>query len=96
MRYEWDPDKAAANLAKHGVAFEDIRRFDWTTAFTLRDDRKDYREARYVAVGRIGERLYKVVFTWRAGVVRVISMHNANDRDRRKFDERSRRLSRME
>lgn len=25
IRFEWDPAKARANLAKHGVAFEDAR-----------------------------------------------------------------------
>jgi hypothetical protein len=30
--YEWDEAKRAANLAKHGVDFGDIARFDWSAA----------------------------------------------------------------
>ncbi|MGF1657804.1 MAG: BrnT family toxin [Rubrimonas sp.] len=89
MRFEWDARKAAANLEKHGVAFDEVARFEWRTAFTRPDDRAEYGEQRWVSVGLIGDRLHKVAYTWRAGVVRIISLHKANARDRRKFDERS-------
>ena len=89
MRYEWDPEKARANVVKHGVRFETIADFDWARAFTRPDDRFDYEERRWVSIGPVGERLFKVVYTYREGCVRVISMHKANLRDRRKFDERS-------
>jgi uncharacterized DUF497 family protein len=62
MRYEWDPEKAAANLQKHGVAFDLIRGFDWVAAFTRPDDRRDYREARWVSIGEIEGRIQGGVY----------------------------------
>jgi uncharacterized DUF497 family protein len=32
MKYEWDENKRAANLAKHGVDFIDAEHFDWLLA----------------------------------------------------------------
>jgi uncharacterized protein len=51
--FEWDDDKAAANLAKHKVAFETVYRFEWETAVEFEDDRFDYDELRIVAIGWI-------------------------------------------
>jgi len=45
-QYEWDPGKARANLAKHGVSFDLVADFDWARAIEIEDDRLDYGEAR--------------------------------------------------
>jgi uncharacterized DUF497 family protein len=47
--FEWDERKAAANVAKHGVAFDTIYEFDWLTSVEVADDRFDYGEDRLVA-----------------------------------------------
>ena len=47
--FEWDDAKAAANLAKHSVSFEQARdAFDDPFAIDLMDDREDYREQRLI------------------------------------------------
>ena len=81
MRYEWDSDKAEANLAKHGVPFADIVRFDWDTAFEAEDTRYDYGEKGMQAVGLIDNRLHILVYTQRGDTVRVISLRKANRRE---------------
>lgn len=63
MEYEWDPEKAASNFVKHGVAFEDAEAFDWNQASVKEDRRQQYGEPRFVAVGPIGGRLHVLVFT---------------------------------
>jgi uncharacterized DUF497 family protein len=83
--YEWDSGKAAANLAKHGVDFAAVAGFDWTTALVIEDDRMDYGEARYIAVGFIGTRLYVLCFTYRGQKIRVISLRKANARERKMY-----------
>ena len=51
MRYTWDVDKAVWNLRVHKIAFEDaVKIFDGPTLERL-DDRFDYREERWYAVG---------------------------------------------
>ena len=50
MSYRWDPAKARANRAKHGVGFADaVGVFEDPRAVTLDDPHPD--EARYVTIG---------------------------------------------
>ena len=65
MAYEWNAAKAAANRRKHGVSFNAILDFDWSTALVVTDDRLDYGEPRWLALGMIGERLHSLAFTIR-------------------------------
>lgn len=81
--YDWDTEKAEANLAKHGVPFEDVYGFQWTTAIQQDDTRQDYGERRVMALGKIGDRDHILVYTLRAGRVRVISLRKANKREAR-------------
>ena len=83
MDYEWDEVKRNENLARHGVDFAAVEDFDWSTANINPSAR--YGEARWVAVGYIGLRLYKVVFTLRGPRTRIISLHTASRQDRREY-----------
>ena len=83
----WDEIKAEANLAKHGVSFALARQFDWDTAVTIEDQRRDYGESRFSSTGYIGTRLYVLVFTPRGNDLRVISLRKANRRDVRDYDQ---------
>ena len=49
--YEWDETKRAKNLADHGVDFALIEAFDWEQAIIEKDERRDYAEERYRALG---------------------------------------------
>lgn len=75
MEFEWDDEKAARNLEKHGVRFEVVHELDWLTCPIVDDSRFDYGEARYIAYGRVptGTR-YVVAFTLRTGRYRIISV----------------------
>jgi len=81
VNYEFDPDKDAANIGKHGVSLADAERFDWESALILEDTRKPYAERRFRAIGLIGERLYVMIFCMRGAAVRVISLRKANPRE---------------
>ena len=87
MRYEWDENKRVANLAKHGVDFEEAERFDWSLAIEAIDDRTDYGEVRWVALGPIGDRLHVLTYTVRGENIRLISLRKANERERESYDE---------
>jgi uncharacterized protein len=82
----WDPEKAAANLRKHGVDFADAEtalRDDM--ALTMPDDHPA--EARFVTLGMdaLG-RLLVVVYEWRDDDVRLISARKANRSERRQYE----------
>ena len=79
--YEWDPEKAAGNLAKHGVAFEEVEGFDWAGAIEAEDTRYDYGEVRMQALGKIGGRYHVLVYARRGDRLRIISLRKANRRE---------------
>lgn len=81
MQITYDPAKCERNTAERGLSFELVRAFDWSAALVLEDQRQDYGERRFQALGFIGDRLYMLVFTPRPGAVHVISLRKANKRE---------------
>ncbi|MDJ0827033.1 MAG: BrnT family toxin [Rhodobacter sp.] len=79
--YDWDATKAASNLEKHGVPFEDVYRFDWAGAIEAEDTRYDYGEMRMQALGKIDDRYHVLVYAPRGDTIRVISLRKANPRE---------------
>lgn len=55
--------------------------FEWDSAVVVPDTRHYYGEPRFVSYGYIDERLMVLVFTARAGAIRLISLHKANHRE---------------
>lgn len=86
MRWEWDPDKAAENLSKHGVDFADaVLVLEDDQAMTIEDT--EHEERRFVTLGMDPYgRILVVVYTWRAGTLRPISARKANRRQRRQYE----------
>ena len=63
MGIEWDPTKAASNLAKHGVAFEEAVSCLLDPNALAREDRHARGEARWVLIGMSAQaRLLTVVY----------------------------------
>lgn len=88
IKYEWDEAKRASTLALRGIDFADMARFDWDSAVLVPDDREDYGEPRFRATGLIDGRLHMAVLTPRDGAVLLISLRKANERERRKWENR--------
>jgi uncharacterized protein len=81
VRTEFDPDKNELNVRRRGLSFEEVVHFDFETALIYADERGDYGERRYVALGRIGARVHVVCFTELADGIRVISFRKVNARE---------------
>ena len=81
MRIAFDPAKNERNVRIRGVAFESAAEFDFENALVNVDQRRDYGEARYVALGRLGSRLHVLCFTEVDDGIRVISFRKANSRE---------------
>ena len=79
MQIEFNPSKDAANVVKHGVSLRAAEQFDWDTALEREDDRFDYGEVRFVALGLIADRLHVLVFTDGSydNAIRAISLRPA-------------------
>ena len=91
MKFEWDDDKNALNLKKHGLSFEEACLIFEGPVFTRVDDRFDYGEERTISIGLIQSVVaVVVVHTDRAGAIRIISARLANRNERRHYDEHQR------
>jgi uncharacterized protein len=63
MRFEWDAAKNRANVRAHGIDFDDaVAIFDGPT-WERFDDRRDYGEERWAAVGLMAGIEVTVVYT---------------------------------
>ena len=87
MKITFDPLKDEANLAKHGVSLGLANEFEWESAVTWPDTRKNYSESRMACLGYVGLRIYAMVFTDRAGERRIISLRKANRREVKRYAE---------
>lgn len=76
---EFDAAKDAANIAKHGVSL--ARAEDFEVLAIVEDDRRDYREARYLAFGYLDGEPHCLVFTDRNGALRAISLRRAHRKE---------------
>lgn len=86
MTFEWDADKAASNLAKHGVSFpEAILVFDDPRRLTVVDTRHSA-EIRENTTGLIaGVLVVTVTHTDRTGTIRIISARPASRQERKRY-----------
>jgi uncharacterized DUF497 family protein len=82
MRIEYDPAKREKTLAERGLDFLDAPEVIATSLKSVPDRRADYGEPRTNTFGLLGSRVVHVTWTVRDGVLRVISMRYANDRER--------------
>ncbi len=89
-QFEWDARKAAANLAKHGVAFEEAATaFGDAAALNMLDPKHSLAERRFVLLGRSArDRLLVVCYTERPPRTRLISARPSSRRERRRYEDR--------
>ena len=88
MIYEWDAEKASANLRKHGVSFEDaVTVFLNPLAMTYEDPDHSADEQREVTIGHtIRQRLVFVSHCERGDRIRIISARLATRSERRQYE----------
>ena len=87
MAFEWDAAKNAANIAKHGIDFEDaIRIFDGPV-LERTDNRRNYGEVRVIAFGVVDGRQVAIVYTMRGERRSIISARRAHGRERKAYRE---------
>ena len=87
MKIEFDPAKDDINRAKHGMSLDAAANFEWDTALEREDNRFDYGEIRFVAIGLIDYRLCVLAFTEGSDeeTVRIISVRPAEKHEARYY-----------
>ena len=81
MNISYDPVKNARNIRLLGLSFDDASNFDFEPGLSEIDNRIEYGETRYVALGKLAKRLHVLRFTETATGIRVISFREANLRE---------------
>jgi uncharacterized DUF497 family protein len=90
MLFEWDPAKAAENLRKHGISFEEASStfFDALSATGRDPDHSSFAEKRLVTFGLSSAgRLLVVSHTERGDHIRIISAREATRAERKLYEE---------
>ncbi|MDP2210141.1 MAG: BrnT family toxin [Candidatus Aquicultor sp.] len=89
LNFEWDEEKAKANLKKHRVSFDEA-----TTVFidpfsiTVPDPDRSVDEQRYIDLGSSDKcRVLVVVYTERGSNIRIISCRKAASSERKLYEE---------
>ena len=86
--FEWDAEKAEANLQKHGVSFDQAATvfFD-PLSLTIPDPLHSGEESRFVTTGLSQQQSHLVVMhTERGERIRIISARPATPRERKKYE----------
>ncbi len=86
FEFSFDPAKSERNQLERGLSFERITEFSWSTAVIRADDRRNYGEPRFRAIGFIGTRLHVAIYTPRYPRIHLISLRKANQREMRTYE----------
>jgi len=87
--FEWDRNKAASNISKHGVSFEEaLTVFSDSLARMFDDEDHSVEEHREIVIGHSSQgRLLVVCFTADVESVRIFSGRTATKGERRDYEE---------
>jgi uncharacterized DUF497 family protein len=76
MEYEFDKRKSIKNLEKHGIDFVGAQDL-WNDPDRIEIPAKTIDEQRFLMIGKISDKYWSCVFTYRAGKVRIISVRRS-------------------
>lgn len=76
MEFEFDPEKSAANHAKHGLDFVQAQAL-WEDSMRIEVPARTEDEPRWLVIGRIGSQHFSAVVTYRQERVRIISVRRS-------------------
>jgi uncharacterized DUF497 family protein len=84
MRFEFDPEKSAANRAKHGIDFIEAQAI-WTDLDRLETPARNVGEPRHQVIGRIGDTTWSAFITYRNEKIRIISVRRARPEEEARY-----------
>lgn len=85
--FEWDAEKAHANLREHGVDLADaVAVFEDERGLTMRDELTAVDEQRHLTIGTdMQGRILVVAYTWRESYIRLFSARRATASERQRY-----------
>jgi hypothetical protein len=85
VNFEWDDTKRKLNIKKHGIDFINASMIFDSYTLTIKDDRYDYGEERFVTFGILEGRVVVVVHTENEDSIRIISIRKATKYEEKKY-----------
>ena len=80
MNFEFDPEKSDTNSIKHGIDFVEAQGL-WNDADLLEIPAKTTDEPRFLVIGKIGEKHWTGIITYRSDNIRIISVRRARNEE---------------
>lgn len=80
MPFEYDPNKSASNHTKHGIDFEQAQQL-WDDESYLEIPAKNLDEPRFLVIGKIADKYWSAVITYRGENIRIISVRRSRDEE---------------
>jgi len=78
--FEFDEAKSQANLEKHGIAFRAAQKL-WRDPYLLEIRAKSEDESRFLLIGKIAEKHWSAVVTYRDARIRLISVRRSRKKE---------------
>ncbi|AKG21574.1 BrnT family toxin [Calothrix sp. 336/3] len=76
MEFEFDDSKSQSNLVKHGINFPDAQEL-WTDPDRVEIPARTEDEPRFLIIGKIAQKCWSAVITYRENKVRIISVRRS-------------------
>ncbi|MBD2566730.1 BrnT family toxin [Anabaena lutea] len=73
MEFEFDPNKSATNKTKHNIDFIEAQKL-WTDPNRLEIPARTTDETRFLVIGKIADKHWSAVITYRSDKIRIISV----------------------
>ncbi|MDD1428118.1 BrnT family toxin [Dolichospermum sp. ST_sed9] len=87
LQFEWDENKRLNNIRKHGIDFVDAVIIFENDNVIIEDDRFNYNEQRFIALGLLQGWVIVIVYTEREDIIRIISARKATEYEQRTYFE---------
>ena len=76
--FEFDSKKSQSNKAKHGIDFDEAQLI-WEDPDLLEVQAKSDDETRYLIIGKIADKHWSAVITYRGESIRIISVRRSRE-----------------
>ena len=91
LRFEWDDEKAKSNFRKHGVFFDEAATVFYDPLYIEDYDDAHSDEDRFKLIGKSSNgNLLVVIYTDRAGTIRIIGTRQTTTNERRYYESENR------
>ena len=80
MLFEYDPQKSQSNLEKHGIDFNQAQAI-WDDEDYIEIPAKTSDEPRWLVIGKINDKCWSAVITYRGEAIRIISVRRSRDEE---------------